>query len=392
VAGEALIGQSGERRPSVIVISFSNLSTDPRVNRQIRFLAPGYDVIAVGLGAPNLPGVQFIPVAFSGKSIGGKLLSISQLLLRSFEGYYWRQGHIVDALTKLDGVRADVVIANDIDALPLALRVARGARVIFDAHEYAPLEWEDQWLFRHFFQDYRTHLCARYIPRVHSMMTVCRSIAELYARDTGVTPAVVTNAPDYEDLEPSPAHPASGRIRLVHHGGVSRSRKLENMILMMDHLDDRFELDFLLPTPPEVEAYVAELRTLAQGKRVRFLAPVPMRELSRFLSQYDIGVYILPPTNLNNRFALPNKFFEFIQARLAVAVGPSPEMARIVEEHDCGVVARDFTPAALAERLVQLDAERIAHFKRRAHEAAWELSAERNRKVVLEMVEVAVAG
>jgi hypothetical protein len=29
--------------------------------------------------------------------------------------------------------------------------------------------------------------------------------------------------------------------------------------------------------------------------------------------------------------ALPNKFFEFIQARLAVAIWPSPEMSKITK-------------------------------------------------------------
>jgi hypothetical protein len=37
-------------------------------------------------------------------------------------------------------------------------------------------------------------------------------------------------------------------------------------------------------------------------------------------------------------------FVEFIQARLAVAVDPSPEMARLVQRYGCGVVAPDFPP------------------------------------------------
>jgi glycosyltransferase involved in cell wall biosynthesis len=380
-----------KRGATVLIISFSDLARDPRVNRQIRFLSQRYQVVAAGLAPPDVPGVRFVPLRFGSKSIGGKLRSLYQLLSGDFDGYYWRQHQIQSALEDLATARPDLVLANDIDTLPLALRLAGEGRVIFDAHEYAPLEFEDLLIFRLFFKRYRMHLCRQFIPEASAMMTVCQSIADTYEQDTGVRPVVVTNAPDFEDLEPAAREPGDQQIRMVHHGGAIRSRKLENMIQMMDHLDERYELDFLLPTPiPAAVKYVAELRELARGKRVRFLDPVPMRELPRFLNRYDVGVFLLEPTNFNYRFALPNKLFEFVQARLAIAVSPSPEMARLVKAYDCGVVARDFTPAAMAERLLQLDRERIAHFKRQAHEAAHELSAGRNRERILELAEAAL--
>lgn len=85
------------------------------------------------------------------------------------------------------------------------------------------------------------------------------------------------------------------------------------------------------------------------------LEPVPMHRIVSFASTYDIGVFLLPPTNFNYRNALPNKLFEFIQARLAVAIGPSPQMAAVVREWNCGIVSDDFTPASLGENLQRLD-------------------------------------
>jgi hypothetical protein len=377
----------------VVVISFTDLARDPRVNRQIRWLAPHFRVTAVGLRSPEVEGVDFVPIEWAAKGGAARLAAAGSLLTRRFEAYYWNNDRVRHCLERLRGLRPDLVVANDLDVLPLALRVAQGGKVIFDAHEYAPLEFEDRLVFRLFYQRYRMYLCRRYVPQVHAMTTVCRSIADAYERDTGVRPAVVMNAPDYEDLEPAVRDASEPRIRLVHHGAAIRSRRIENMVWMMDHLDEWFELDFLLPTPtPADEAYVAELREMAKGKRIRFLDAVPMRELPRFLNRYDVGVFLLEPTNFNYRFALPNKLFEFIQARLAVAVGPSPEMARVVQERDCGVVARDFTPRAMAESLRRLDHARIAHHKRRAHEAARELCAEQSRVRMLELVEGAVAG
>ena len=91
-------------------------------------------------------------------------------------------------------------------------------------------------------------------------------------------------------------------------------------------------------------------------------------------------MYLLPPTSFNTQHALPNKFFEFIQPRLAIAIGPSPEMAKIVEAHDCGVVARDFEPKSLANCLLKLDYNKINHYKCQSHRIARKLSAEQNRE------------
>jgi hypothetical protein len=88
----------------------------------------------------------------------------------------------------------------------------------------------------------------------------------------------------------------------------------------------------------------------------------------------------LEPTNLNNHFALPNKLFEFIQARLAIAIGPSPEMAKIVQEYQLGIVAQDFKPETMAAALNKMTKESMDAFKLNADKAAKILNAEENMK------------
>jgi hypothetical protein len=373
-------------RPSVLVFSFTDLGRDPRVDRQIRFLALDHRVIAAGTGKPNVPGVEFVALAPRPKGLAGRLAGGLRLALRRYESYYRSTSAVADCRARLAGRRFDLVLANDIDTLPIALEIAGPAPVLFDAHEYAPLEFEDRLLFRTLHGPYRTYLCRTYMPRARACMTVCDRIAEEYTRLAGVRPTVVWNAPDFEPLEPSPVDPS--RIRLVHHGGTQRSRRLEGMIRMMRDLDDRFSLDLLLAGP---EAEVARLRREARGDaRIRFLDPVPMRALPAFLNRYDVGVFLLPPTNFNYRHALPNKLFEFVQARIGVAIGPSPEMARIVERHGLGVVADDFAPPSLATRLSALDAPAIRELKTHAATAARELSADRARRQVLDLAAAAL--
>ena len=75
-----------------------------------------------------------------------------------------------------------------------------------------------------------------------------------------------------------------------------------------------------------------------------------------------------------------------MQARLAVAIGPSPEMARLVRRYGCGIVADDFTPESIARVLNALDESSIAVLKRASDAAAKELCAEENEEVVLRAI------
>ncbi len=158
------------------------------------------------------------------------------------------------------------------------------------------------------------------------------------------------------------------------------------MIEMMRFLDDRYHLDFMLMAAKQ--DYLDHLKELAAGdSRIRFVEPVAMQEISKVCNSYDIGVFLLPPVNFNYTHALPNKFFEFVQGRLAIAIGPSPEMARLVRQYDCGVVAEDFSPQTMARAIAEMSKEQIAHYKQQAGVAAAELCAENNEKLMLDLVE-----
>jgi glycosyltransferase involved in cell wall biosynthesis len=371
---------------NILVISFSDLRRDARVDRQLRNLRPHYRVSAAGYGAPELEGIDFTLLRPQPKLWMWRGAGALRILLRRYERYYWNRSDVTECLRRLGARRADLVVANDIETLPVALRLARGVPVLFDAHEYAPLEFEERLLFRLFLRPYKAYLCRTYIPRAAAMMTVADHIAATYERDTGVHPEVVWNAADYQELQPSPSCQSDAKIRLVHHGGASPSRRTDQMLRMMAHLDQRFELYLILMSSDR--GYLSWLRAQAGGDpRIHFLDPLPLRQLPRFLNQFDVGVYLLAPSSFNNRYALPNKFFDFVQARLAIAIGPSPEMAGLVEEYHLGVVAEDFTPAALARRLSRLDAAQIAAYKQHAHQAARQLSSESGGARLLGVVE-----
>lgn len=366
----------------ILIISFSKIKTDPRVRRQLSLLKDDFELVVAGFGPLQIPGISMVSLPEEKQSFIHKAIKAMHLLSGAFLQYYWSIPAVKAGSQAFASANFDLVIANDVDALPLALKVAKGAAVILDAHEYSPREFEN-WKWRLFFQRYKSWLCHNYISQANSVCTVCHGIAEEYRRNFGVECSVVMNAAEYRDLQPSDV--SDDRIRLIHHGGAIRERRIELMIDMMSFLDQRFILDLML-VRNDVKYYEELRKRIGHNPRIRLVDPVPLEEIPVALNRYDLGVFILPFTNLNYMYALPNKFFEFVQGRLGIAIGPSPEMAALVQKHDLGLIAEDFSPASLARLLNNLTANQVRRFKANAHQAARELSWETASQQFKQMV------
>jgi hypothetical protein len=268
----------------------------------------------------------------------------------------------------------DLIITHDIETLPFAVSIKNNSKLLFDAHEYFPEEYND-FLINWIFKKYRIALFKKYVPQIDFMITVSEGIANKYLENFGVSSAVITNTSEFITLKPTKVDPDN--IKLIHHGIASPSRQIEKMIEVMKYTEPRYYLYLMLmPTSPN---YLIKLKRIAKDlPNVYFLNPVPMNQIVKTINQFDIGLYILEPNSTNNLLALPNKFFEFVQARLAIAVSPSPEMAKIVQKYNIGIVANDFSPKEMAWQLNNLSAERIQNYKIQSHQSAYELSAESN--------------
>ncbi|WP_122260766.1 glycosyltransferase family 1 protein [Ornithinimicrobium cerasi] len=360
-------------RPRLLVIAFSPLRSDARVLRQVALFAERYAVTTLGYGEAPDGVVEHLrlPDDVVNWHKDRRLLAV-----RRFEAAYRSAPVVVAAEDLLEG-RArtfDVVLADDIDTVPLALDLAPPAGVHADLHEYHPRQNEENPRWRFFVAPYYRWLVRTYGTRADSVTTVGEGIAREYRLRFGLRAGVVVNAPHLVDLGPTPV-PDGAPLRLVHSGNAQRHR-LDVILEAMDLVSRPMTLDlYLMSNDP---GYLEELRTRYAGSdRVRLHPPVPPDQLPVTLNAHDVGVYVLPPVSFNHLWALPNKVFDFVQGRLALVVGPSPEMAALVRRHGVGVVTDDFTPAALARELDALTSADVRRFKAASDVAAHELCAER---------------
>lgn len=359
-------------RPELLILSFSPIAGDARVLKQVRLFRDRYAVTTCGYG-PAPEGVEehiAIPDDRSVTALNGRLIT-----LRWYRRAYAALPAVRWVREALAGRRFDAVLANDLEAVPLALEVAERGRVHADLHEYAPRLHEEHAAWNRRIRPFYEWLARRFATRAASWSTVSHGLAREYEREFGFAPVVVTNAAPFAELSPTPV---GDPIRLVHSGAGLANRNLMTMVegVELARRDVTFDL-YLTPNHPD---YVDRIRRHAEGsRRVRLHDPVPYDRLIATLNDYDVGVFVLPPVNFNYRWALPNKLFDYIQARLGVLVGPSEEMARYVHDHRVGVVADDFTAEALARAIDALDADEVRRMKQASHDAAAEVSAERQQ-------------
>jgi hypothetical protein len=366
---------------NILVIVLSNLKHDARVRRQVLALKAKYRVTVVSFGGDPSDDYELIEIKPTSLTLFRKAITSIFLLLRQYRTAHKLLHDYSYIVKKLGDRKFDALIANDVETLPLAFAFGGNPKVIFDAHEYAPRHFEDKMMWRIFFKGFNTWLCKQYIPKTAAMMTVGEGLAREYQKNFNVQPVVITNANNFYNFEPLPVD--ERQIRLIHHGIATPSRRLELMIDVMSLLDQRFTLDLMLLTPgfasKRTRQYIDELRQRAQSDpRIQIIPPVKSGEVVQTIRKYDIGIFLLPPVNFNYQNTLPNKLFDFIQARLAVAIGPTPEMANIVNEYKIGVVSSDFTARSLAQKINALSETEITTFKMNSDVAAKTLNAEAN--------------
>lgn len=360
--------------PSLLILSFSPIRSDPRVLKQVELFKEKYRVSTCAYGpAPDGVDEHF---ALPAESRGWPSDKVG-LIARQYSKVYNGLSAVRSARGLLPKGRFDIIVANDLNTLPLALELDPRFGVHSDLHEFAPREKDDNLKWRLFVAPFMRWLCSKYLGRAESVTTVSRGIADEYFKDYGIQTQVVTNAAPYAHKS---VKPVGEKIRLIHSAAGQRYRKLETFVEAMRDAPEWLSLDMIvMPNEPD---YVAELKQLAAGvPSIRFRDPVPYNQLVAVLNEYDVSVVFLPPTNFNLKNALPNKFFEAVQARIGLIVGPSPAMVDLVKQHQLGAITSAFTAASLRETLHALTPEAIGEWKNAADLAANSLSSEEQVRV-----------
>lgn len=368
---------------NILIIGFSDLDKDARISRQVSWLKNNHNLSIICLNSSKIDNVEIHKVANTYKTIK-KFRDIFLLKFRLYMKYYFSLAEIKQSCKYLEDKVFDLIIANDIQSLPLAVKYKKSAKIFFDAHEFAPREHDSNKFWCFFFKNYYTFLCERFIPKADAMTTVSYHIAEEYEKMFKNKVDLLLNLPNLYNMN-NPLFNKEPNYSFVHHGVALPQRKMELMISAFEKLGNNYYLDmYLVPTNYK---YYLFLKKRCEGlQNVRINDALPINEIISTLTHYDAGIFLLPSDSFNYIYCLPNKLFDFIQARLAVVIGPSPEMKRIVEEYECGYVTKDFELDNIVNEIKQISRDDIQRYKENAHKAAFELNAEKSKEVFLKII------
>lgn len=175
---------------------------------------------------------------------------------------------------------------------------------------------------------------------------------------------VVRNIPMPRELGPLPTRtelglPADRFILVLQGSGINVQRGGEEAVLAMRELPGALLL--LIgggDAWPVLERMVQEH---GLHDRVRLLPRMPYEEMMRYTRNADLGLSLDKDTNLNYRFSLPNKLFDYFRAGIPALVTDLPEVAGIVRKFGAGVVVPSPEPARLVAEVKALQADPARH-------------------------------
>lgn len=253
----------------------------------------------------------------------------------------------------LDDLAPDVIHAHDLPVLGVAVRAKRRAQltgrspvVVWDSIEdWAGLPHHSTINARYLASmlDYERE----YVRDVDAAITVSRTVAEaLVSRHSRLAePTIVMSCPRMNETEPAeqPLRTVIGLAPdvplMLYSGGVNPARGVDVSIDALVHLPAWHLAVVTVPFPHSLEPELCERATaLGVGDRVHFAPPVPGPQIVDYLSSADIGLIPISTRFANLRAAMPNKLFEYLNARLPVVVSDCREMAEFVTAHEVGSV------------------------------------------------------
>lgn len=279
----------------------------------------------------------------------------------------------------------DLLIVEDITLLPFArdYKLKTGAKILIDLREFYPLEYENdpQWLqgLGRLF----AYLCEVYLPCVDVALSVSEGLCEAYREKYGVKCELFYSLPPYFDFMPKPTD--ESEIKILYHGFISPDRSSMELLSLARALQGspyRIYAMVLSNQKGFLESFAFHADSIPT---LELVCPVGLEEIIPVSRAYDIGLIPFKPNTFNLAHCMPNKLFEYIQARLAIVATPLQDLGRFVKGNACGKLSHGFESEDLARTLLELQKDEVRFYKSQAHKIAQDWHLNRNAQRLKEI-------
>ncbi|HXB41968.1 MAG TPA: glycosyltransferase [Bacteroidia bacterium] len=367
-------------KPLAIVSVINDLVTDRRVHKSCVVLyEQGYDVLLVGRVLKNsLP-------------LDDRPYKTYRMNLWFTRGVAFYAEFTIRLWFFIRKNKAQLLVANDLDTLwpNNYFSDKRNISLIYDSHEifcevpelqHAPVKkriWEG--------------LEKRIVPKLKCCITVNRSIADWFKEKYKVDFKVVRNIPDKVSVGKIKSRqelnlPIDKKIILLQGAGINIQRGVEeaidamrwveNIILLIIGSGDALERLKIRSQKPDVK------------DKIIFLPKMKPEELCHYTSNADIGLSLDKDTNINYRFSLPNKIFDYVAAGVPVLASPLTEIKSFIDKYKVGLCIDNHEPEHIAAKMNEmLSSPDYQTWKANTKKACEENSWENEKKVWIDLLQ-----
>jgi glycosyltransferase involved in cell wall biosynthesis len=285
--------------------------------------------------------------------------------------------------------QTELLVSNDLDTLLSNYLIHKLKRVpiVYDSHEL--FTETPEMIHRRFVKGVWERIEKLIFPKLKHVFTVSNSIADIFTEKYGIDVKVVRNVPMLKNPEKFNSRqelglPVDRKIILLQGSGINIHRGAEELIEAMSYIP---EVLLLIIGGGDV---IEELKILVKKlnlDNVTFISRLPVDELKQYTLNADLGLTIDKDTNLNYRFSLPNKLFDYIHAEIPVLASPLIEIKKIIDGYQVGETILNHDPKHIASRIKEMlaDEKKLAFYKGNCKFAAHELCWENEEKILIEV-------
>lgn len=243
----------------------------------------------------------------------------------------------------------DVYHFHDPELLPYGVKLHKqGKKAIFDSHEDVPAQildkgWIPMPLRRLISTVYRAYETS--VVRWLDAVVVATPYIEKQFQGRTKRIENINNYPKLDDIVFHDSPFSEREAIACYAGGISRSRGIQTMIDMMEHVDCKLLLAGRILKKDKMPDSVPD--------KVTYLGLVGREEINILYGKSYVGLVVLMPTP-NYVNSLPIKMFEYMAAGLPFVASDFPLWQQIVDENQCGICVDATSPEKVAEVIEHL--------------------------------------